>query len=221
MLPIIAIYLLWALWFVTWFATAAGPSRPGLRMPLLTALAYRAAVLLALPLLFTVTPFPGLDLRLALWSRQVPEALGWALTLLVLAGFALAWWGEFQALIRHKNPAAGLERGPFALVRHPIHLGLMIAAWATALAFGRISSFAGALLMSAAFLGRIALEEQDFLRHHPRYRAYAAKVPRLLPVFGTRLKQVAPPVSAAAPVTAPPRLIHTTPISLILDDPED
>jgi len=75
-------------------------------------------------------------------------------------------------------------RGPYRHVRHPIMLGFLVAFWAAPLlSVGRLVFSAG---MTLYILAALRYEERDLdAALGPRYRAYAARTPRLLP-FGRR-----------------------------------
>ena len=72
------------------------------------------------------------------------------------------------------------ERWFYAVVRHPLMLGLLIAFWVTpTMTVGHLL-FAGA--MTAYVLIGVSLEERDLRRlHGPSYAEYARRVPRLVP----------------------------------------
>jgi len=65
------------------------------------------------------------------------------------------------------------------VVRHPIYLGLMIAAIATAVLFGQITAFLGAVLLSAALVAKVLLEERAM--DDAAHRDYRRRVPLLVP----------------------------------------
>ncbi len=158
MQPIVVLYLLWVLWFLTWLAVAiTGDPRPHKpRGPFL--FVYRLALLAATLLLFTITPWPGLDVQYRFWDHELSQTAGWALTAVAGVGFLLAWWGTVSRLIAGKQQIGVADRIPF--LRHPIHLGLIVAALATAAMFGRPSSSAGAVLFIVVFLVKILVDER-------------------------------------------------------------
>jgi protein-S-isoprenylcysteine O-methyltransferase Ste14 len=112
---------------------------------------------------------------------------GWALAVaatfavdqLELTGLRQAGWGQ------PLKPGAGLEiGGMYAVVRHPLMTGLLLAFWATP------SMGVSHLLFAAASTAYIALgvafEERDLRRTYgAAYEAYATRVPSVVP--GLRL----------------------------------
>ena len=73
--------------------------------------------------------------------------------------------------------------GPYAMVRHPIYTGLILAAFALALQTGSIVAVGGAALMTFGFTRKAVLEER-LLREElgpEAYDAYRRDVPMLIP----------------------------------------
>jgi protein-S-isoprenylcysteine O-methyltransferase Ste14 len=120
-------------------------------------------------------------------------ALRYAAPVCALAGLLLAWLPMFT-LRRHGRAPAGksymhatvvVERGPFALVRHPQYLGYMLFS-ATAAAISRhwvvVVLAAGAVV---AFRAHALREERDCLvRFGGSYARYMSRVPRFNLVAG-------------------------------------
>ena len=84
-----------------------------------------------------------------------------------------------------------IDTGPYALVRHPIYTGIILAIAATALQNGTAAGFLGAGLIIAGFYSKARLEER-FLREQlgeENYGAYARRVPMLVPGIGAKHEQ--------------------------------
>lgn len=88
------------------------------------------------------------------------------------------WSGGVVVRERHPVVAAG----PYAVVRHPIYLAMLLVAVGTLLAHPSQATACVALGVAAGVALKIPLEER-VLRRLPddRYRDYAARVPALLP----------------------------------------
>ena len=125
-------------------------------------------------------------------AAATPQALG-TLTLVGLAiytlgaivrGWAMLSMGERFKSWTVTREARGLERaGPYAIVRHPSYLGLLLIASAMPLIFGQPWLLLLALLPIAAIFGRVGLEER-LLReaYADEYPAYVVRTrARLLP----------------------------------------
>lgn len=182
MQPIIVLYLLWVLWFLSWLAVSIASDANAHKLGTPLRYFFRLAILAATLLLFAITPWPGLDVQYRLWGHALSEESSWALTVVVLAGFALTWWADLSRLSAGPHPDGVVERGPYRYVRHPAHLGLIVAALATAAISGRPSSSAGAALYIVIFLIKTALEDRVLRDDEPSYEDYAERVPMLLPI---------------------------------------
>jgi len=108
--------------------------------------------------------------------------------LLSAAGLTFAVWARSQ-LGRNWSGAATLKhdhdlvaRGPYRVVRHPIYAGGIVAAFGTALSMGDVGAFAGAALVTVAWLAKIRVEESMLVSAFgERYIAYTRDVPTLIP----------------------------------------
>ena len=122
----------------------------------------------------------------------LPDAIRWLGLGLVVGGIAFSMWSA-QTLGRHFDVEvevheghAVVDRGPFAIVRHPVYLGLAIHFIGACLATGNWLLIAGTLLVSFPALYLRASVEERLLRAQlgPAYDAYARRVPMLLPWIG-------------------------------------
>ena len=76
-----------------------------------------------------------------------------------------------------------VDSGPYALVRHPIYTGIIIAYFATAIPTGPGAALAGAVAMTVGWYLKARLEER-FLRAElgrEAYDAYARRTAMLAP----------------------------------------
>ena len=120
----------------------------------------------------------------------LPDAIRWLGLGLVVGGIAFSMWSA-QTLGRHFDVEvevheghAVVDRGPFAIVRHPVYLGFAVHLIGACLATGNGLLIAGTLLGAfPAFYVRAAAEER-LLRAQlgPAYDAYARRVPMLVPL---------------------------------------
>ena len=187
MAPIFAIYLIWAVWAATWFVAALWVSPAIRRAGVLGELLYRVLGIVGFVLLFGFYS-NRYDMIYRFW-RTPSGNFGWAMAALVVAGFALAWWARvhlgplWSGTITRKHDHHIVDTGPYALVRHPIYIGIALSVLATAIVQGTPTSFLGAVLMTLGFYEKARLEER-FLRKElgpEAYDAYAKRVPMLVP----------------------------------------
>lgn len=183
--PLAALLGLWALWIVSWLVAALWTDRTERRPRLRVELGYRviqilAAVLLALPRRHAgVAP---------LW--RVNRAGAWLCVALVALGMAFAWWarihlgrlwsGHITRKVNHKV----VDTGPYALVRHPIYTGLLLALAATAAVKGTVAGLSGAVLFGLGFYLKARIEEGWLTQQlgADAYASYRQRVPMLLPL---------------------------------------
>nr|WP_279589259.1 isoprenylcysteine carboxylmethyltransferase family protein [Rhizomicrobium electricum] len=135
-------------------------------------------------LLNLLNPFPAADLRYGLWSTGVPDALGWVLVTMALAAFGFSLWASVHRIIRLHHSARVVDGGPYAVVRHPLHVGVILAAAITAVLFGEPSTLSGAVLLSAALIVKVCLEERA--SDDAAHRDYRRRVPMFVPFWPTR-----------------------------------
>jgi protein-S-isoprenylcysteine O-methyltransferase Ste14 len=113
----------------------------------------------------------------AAFSQPTPHSLEIGLPVSLL-GLALRAWAAGH-LAKNQRLATS---GPYAFTRNPLYLGTLLTAIGLAAA-GHSSGLAvlfGALFL-LVYLPAIELEEQHLTSILPTYRAYAARVPLLLP----------------------------------------
>ena len=187
--PGIVIAGLWVTFAVSWIAAAAWSNKTEKRAGLDAELRYRIVMILG-ALIFLV-PAHGYEGPLRLW--QVTRMEAWVCTALIAAGFAFSWWARlhlgrlWSGSITKKTDHRVVDTGPYAIVRHPIYTGILLAVFATATAKGTILGLVGAALIVAGIWMKARLEERwlsDELGADA-YDAYRRKVPMLLP-FGPK-----------------------------------
>ncbi|MBS0343504.1 MAG: isoprenylcysteine carboxylmethyltransferase family protein [Proteobacteria bacterium] len=140
---------------------------------------------LAVVLLWRPVPLPAL-----LTARFLPRAawVFWIGAVLALAGFLFAIWARayigrnWSAAVTVKAGHELVTTGPYAVVRHPIYAGLLLAFVGTALARSDLGGMVAVVLVWGAFRRKIRLEER-WMREQfgAAYGDYARRVPALLP----------------------------------------
>ena len=183
--PIIVVYALWLVWFLSWIGLAllANASK---RLNIAQDVFYRTMIIVgSVTLLFGFLPDPGFDVRNKLWM-PLSGTPGWIVVGLIGVCFCFAWWARicqgFALAGSARKPAPFREKGPYRWMRHPIYVALIVSCIATGLAFGRPSSLAGAALIALAFLFKIIVEEGALRSEFGSFSDYAERVPMLLPL---------------------------------------
>lgn len=171
--------ILWGALILYWIINAFGNKQTAQRV---IPIWRRAMLLVALLLLLLRRNHPSwYDRRFYMPSLACAE-VGLALALL---GVALAIWAR-RVLGKNwsGNPTIKVDHeliqsGPYAIVRHPIYTGLLIAIFGSLMPDGRIADFGVFALFVALLTFKLKLEEglmrQQFPEAYPEYcrRTYA------------------------------------------------
>ncbi len=182
--PVYAIGAIWGVWVLSWLAAAAWSGRITARAAIGSQALYRLTVFGGVLLLFDRSTLGGAS---PLWVP--PPALGWAMVALTAGGFGFCWWPRlylgrlWSSSVTRKEGHHVVDTGPYALVRHPIYTGVLVAAAATAIEQGTAASLAGMGLITLGYWIKARLEE-SFLRAElgtDAYDAYARRTGMLLP----------------------------------------
>ncbi|MEO7570494.1 MAG: isoprenylcysteine carboxylmethyltransferase family protein [Croceibacterium sp.] len=178
---------LWAAWLVSWQAAALWRSKPTVQAPRRD---YRLLfVAIALGFFFMFNGIPRL-MWPTLWP--VTPVLGWSMEAVIVIGIAFAWWARVHL---GKLWSGGIERmaehrvvdtGPYALVRHPIYTGMILAAIGIAVIRATPWALLGAGLMALGFALKAKVEERFLEGEIGGYDAYRARVPMIVPFLPTR-----------------------------------
>jgi protein-S-isoprenylcysteine O-methyltransferase Ste14 len=194
----VAVNILWAVWYPTWIAAVVFSSRTTAQMRTDTFGLHRYLASFGSLMLFIPAGIgePWLNSHLLgiltqrLWREPAP--IGWMLLAGVAAAFGFCWWARlhlgrlWSGLVTLKEGHRIVDTGPYGLVRHPIYLGVMVAALLTALIRAGGPAMAGFALISLGFYFTARIEER-FLRDQlgaDAYDDYSRRVPMLLPRLG-------------------------------------
>ena len=180
-----AFQAIWIGWVASWVAASLWSGRTERRVATHEAWIYRIVI------------FAG-AIVIAPWTAQVlGERPAWqvgyydayAFVGVMLTGLALTWWARiylgrlWSSAITRKEKHRLVETGPYALVRHPIYTGLIIALLATAATEATLVAVLGALLIALGLWVKARAEER-FLSTElaPKtYESYRCRVPMLVP----------------------------------------
>ena len=190
MTPQLLTIVAWSAFVLSWIGAAFWADRAEKRPARQEAWLYRAVTVAGVVLLAA----GGEQFSRAadrLWSLE--PVVDYALVLVVLSGIAFTWWARlylgrlWSSSVTKKADHRVVDTGPYAIVRHPIYTGIILACAATAAQLGTALAVAGVLVLSVGFWIKGRLEER-FLRGQlgeGAYDAYRQKVPMLVP-FGPR-----------------------------------
>jgi protein-S-isoprenylcysteine O-methyltransferase Ste14 len=142
-------------------------------------------VLLSITSLATLA-VAGLDRRFQ-WTPALGLVVPGAGFVLYLLGFALAGWAMASnrffsgvARIQEDRGHVVADGGPYALVRHPGYLGMMLSISGVPLFLGSMWALIAAGLHVVTMIVRTVLEDRMLRRELAGYQEYAARVRRRL-----------------------------------------
>jgi len=176
---------MWLAWVVYWWISARGVKPVLRREPLYSRLIYTIPLWVAVFLLAATGPMGG-----GLSERFLPRE-SWLAALaigLTAAGLLFAVWarrhlgGNWSGTVTIKEGHQLVTTGPYALVRHPIYTGLLLAFIGSAVAIGEWRGVLAVVVAAASFVYKLRLEER-WMREQfgDAYRDYCRRVPALVP----------------------------------------
>lgn len=188
------ILLLWFAWGVYWVASAVSNKATRRRESPASRLLHILPLTLG-GMLLAWYDMPGAWLAQRLWERSLTA--WWVGFALLGAGLAFSVWARvhlgrnWSGSVTVKEGHELIRSGPYAYVRHPIYTGLLAAVLGTAIASGSVRAALGLLIIAAALLRKLRVEEGFMRETFPgKYERYSATVPALIPF--TRLPRSAP-----------------------------
>lgn len=176
---------MWLSWGAYWWLAARGTKPNERREPLGSRLLHMLPLLLAVVLLWPDNfPVALLNARLLRWTPWV----FWSGALVTLAGLLFTVWARvhiarnWSGTVTIKQDHQLIESGPYALVRHPIYTGLLVAFIGSALARGEWRGLVAVVIVWLALWRKLGLEERWMLEiFGQRYEDYRRRVPALVP----------------------------------------
>jgi protein-S-isoprenylcysteine O-methyltransferase Ste14 len=188
--PGIVLIALWVLWGISWLVAAIWTNRTEAQPPAESVLPYRATLLAGTVLEFV--PAHGYEGALRLWHIGWRGA--WLCVALIAIGLVFAWWARvhlgrlWSGRVTRKADHRVVDTGPYALVRHPIYTGLLLAMLATAAAKGTVLGIAGFAMVVLGLTLKARLEERWLAGELAggAYSDYRRRVPMLVPGWPMR-----------------------------------
>jgi protein-S-isoprenylcysteine O-methyltransferase Ste14 len=177
---------LWIAWFIYWRIASDGVKAARRRESPASRAAHIVPLVLAALLLWVRTvPDGGV-----LFRRFLPpsETSYWIGTLLVALGLVFSVWARvyigrnWSATVTVKEDHELIRSGPYALVRHPIYSGLLLAFIGSAIVRGEWRGVLAVLIVIAALWRKLRLEERWMSETFgDQYRDYRKRTAALIP----------------------------------------
>jgi protein-S-isoprenylcysteine O-methyltransferase len=124
--------------------------------------------------------------------RLTPQtsSLGTAGLVIDLVFVAFAIWARlvigrnWSNAIELKEGHELVQRGPYAIVRHPIYTGMLFATFGVALTLGSLTAYLGVVLLFVGILIRIRDEDTLMAKQFPsEHAAYRTRTKTLIPLI--------------------------------------
>jgi protein-S-isoprenylcysteine O-methyltransferase Ste14 len=176
---------IWIAWAGYWWVRSRGV-KPAERIESpASRLLHVIPLLVAFALLaFDRVPGSALNDRFYPWAPW----MFWLSAAVTVAGLAFTVWarahlgGNWSGIVTVKAGHELVTSGPYAIVRHPIYTGLLLAFVGSALARGEWRGLLAVVIAFAALWRKLHVEERWMReRFGPQYAAYARRVPALIP----------------------------------------
>jgi protein-S-isoprenylcysteine O-methyltransferase Ste14 len=188
--PSTPLEIIWIVWLVSWVAASFWSDRTQSRAATLETWTYRAGMIVGGILLVPLTARVLGDNEL--WD--VGQGGAYALAAVMVAGLAFTWWARihlgrlWSSAITRKKGHRIVDTGPYALVRHPIYTGLIVALLATVAAEARVTALVGGGFIIFGLWLKARSEERFLIAElgPDAYRAYCHRVPMLIPFLPVR-----------------------------------
>jgi protein-S-isoprenylcysteine O-methyltransferase Ste14 len=180
--------MIWLAWVISWVAASFWSGRTKAHVPIRDTWAYWLPLGLGSIMLLPLT-------QRLLGAKQLyePGNTGtYMLAVVVVLGIAFTWWGRIHLgrlwsnAITHKEDHRIIDTGPYAVVRHPIYTGQIIALLASGIAIATWTALVSVVLISFGHWQKARLEER-FLTVElgtEAYGAYRSRVPMIVPFLG-------------------------------------
>lgn len=185
MSPSIVVSTVWLVWLVLWIIAARFTAKTVARQPISGRVAHSVLLGSGAFLLFVHPARLGL---LTSPFVRAPGWIPWAGLILVALGLGWSVWARahlgrlWSGTVTLKADHTIVRTGPYAITRHPIYTGLLLAFVGSTIVNGTILGAAGLVLLVLGLLVKIRQEEHLLIGHFGNaYGAYQHEVPALVP----------------------------------------
>jgi len=183
-LPVAVLLGIWDVWIFSWIIAARWSSAAAVKQSGRDRF-LQSSLIIAGALLIFFTVIGPLSHPLL----PATTLLAWTGVALALAGLAFTWWArihlgrEWSAMVTLKQDHRLVHSGPYAMVRHPIYTGILLALLGSTIVY-HVSpqGLLGLVLATYGFVLKLRQEERFLTeRFGETYRDYRVRVPALIP----------------------------------------
>lgn len=175
----------WVAVCIVWLVASLKTKPVARRQSWAISVGYKIVALCAALLLFdSHLPFTPIRIRFRAPSTFLDIA-GFVIT---LAGIGFAVWarfalkGNWSSAVTVKQDHELVQRGPYAIVRHPIYAGFSLAALGTAITIGELRGLIGVVLSVIAWRMKWGVEEVYMSEQFgEQYAGYKRRVKAIVP----------------------------------------
>ena len=192
MSPDFAVSIVWLVWYVPWIAAVVWSAKTTTQMGTDIQGAHRLLSGLGVMLLFFVPATSGGTLfgsaLLGLFATKLwhePDWAAWSLVALTVVAFGFCWWARlhlgrlWSGFVTLKEGHRVIDTGPYALVRHPIYSGVILAAIGSAVVIDKWRCVVGVGLVVIGYCLKAGREEAmlsrqfgDAFEEHRRHTGF-------------------------------------------------
>jgi protein-S-isoprenylcysteine O-methyltransferase Ste14 len=174
---------LWAAWAFIWVVTAQFTLKMK-KNETVARLQHTVPTFIGLVTVFHNGQVP----EIALGQAYDSDILRWMGVAVTILGHAFSIWARkhlgkyWSGTVALKHGHKIIDTGPYALVRHPIYTGLLLASFGSAMAAGTCEAFIGVAIMIPAYWIKWRREEKIMTQEFgAQYTAYMARTKAIIP----------------------------------------
>ena len=179
--PTVVLWGIWDLWLLSWLIAARWSSAVAASQSARDRFVQSVFILAGALLVFFKPALLGPALPETVW-------LPWVGVALALAGLALTWWArihlgrDWSAAVTLKRDHRLVRSGPYAIARHPIYTGILLALLGSVMVNATAQALLGLALATLGFALKLRQEERFLTeRFGDAYREYKGRVRALVP----------------------------------------
>jgi len=179
----IIVILCWITWGAWWIIAARNSKQKAEEQDAKSRREYSILMTISFILLIADTSnVPFLNINI------VPNALAPVGAFMCVLGLAFTLWarrtlaGNWSGEVAFKKEHELIEKGPYAIIRHPIYTGLTVMFIGTAIVVGMMAQLLGFVIALVSFRIKLRQEEELLVRHFPKeYPDYKKRTNALIP----------------------------------------